>query len=209
MEVVNKERVIAYIDGFNLYFGLKDSGYDIYKWLNVQNMVQKLLKPTQSLIQVNYFTTLITNDVETRLRQKQYIGALQTMPLIKVVYGKFQQQKSNCKKCGNDYNEVCEKMTDVAIATTLMKDYYEDSFDMAMIISGDTDLLPPIKSINENSKTKRVFVAFPPDRINDDVKKFAKGFAVIGRKVLSDSQLPLTNVNTLTDETFTKPKEWA
>jgi hypothetical protein len=39
------ERVIAYIDGFNLYFGLKSTGWKKFYWLNLQSMVQNLLKP--------------------------------------------------------------------------------------------------------------------------------------------------------------------
>jgi hypothetical protein len=29
------ERVIAYVDGFNLYFGLKSKGWQRYFWLNI------------------------------------------------------------------------------------------------------------------------------------------------------------------------------
>lgn len=208
MEVVKKERVIAYIDGYNLYYGLKDGGFKCYLWLNIQALVQNLLLPQQELVGVRYFTTLVTNDVNTRLRQKCFINALGTLSLVKIFYGKFQKEDAHCNGCGNDYQTTCEKMTDVGIVTELIKDYYEDKFDMAMLISGDTDLLPPIKLINENSKNKRVFVAFPPKRVNDDVRKFAKGSMTIGRKNLKDSQFPDT-VNSLDGtEQFVKPQTW-
>ena len=42
-------RVIAYVDGFNLYFGLKDKGWRRFYWLNVQLLVQNLLKLNQDL----------------------------------------------------------------------------------------------------------------------------------------------------------------
>ena len=71
---------------------------------------------------------------------------------------RFKSDNKDCKKCGNSYVSYNEKMTDVNIATHIMSDYYEENFDMAMVISGDTDLLPPIKMINENGKNKRVFV---------------------------------------------------
>ena len=38
------ERVIVYIDGFNLYFGLKSKGWKRYYWLNLQKLAIKLLK---------------------------------------------------------------------------------------------------------------------------------------------------------------------
>jgi hypothetical protein len=33
---MSNKRVIAYIDGFNLYFGLRDSGYRRYYWLDIE-----------------------------------------------------------------------------------------------------------------------------------------------------------------------------
>ena len=49
---------------------------------------------------------------------------------------------------------------------------------------------PLIRSIHENFKQKRVFVAFPPKRHNSSVSLVAKGSMVIGRKKLLDNQLP-------------------
>ncbi len=79
-------------------------------------------------------------------------------------------------------------MTDVNIATSMIIDAYKDEFDMAMLISGDSDLVPPIKSIHDNFKNKRVFIAFPPKRHNSSMALIAKGSLTIGRKKLVDSQ---------------------
>lgn len=203
---VKKEGVIAYIDGYNLYFGLKEGGFNRFLWLDVHALVSKILKPNQELIKVKYFTTLVTNNVAKRLRQKTYLNALQSNEMIEIHYGKFQKEKIHCYVCGNDYQAECEKMTDVNIATELMCDFYEDRFDMAMVISGDTDLIPPIKFIN-NSKNKRAFVAFPPSRVNDEVRKFSKGNWTIGRKNLADSQLPDIVTNVI-EENFERPAKW-
>lgn len=40
-------------------------------------------------------------------------------------------------------------MTDVNIATAIIVDAYKDAYDMAMLISGDSDLTPPIKADEE------------------------------------------------------------
>jgi len=34
-----KERVIVCVDGFNLYFGMKNAGFDNYKWLDINKLV--------------------------------------------------------------------------------------------------------------------------------------------------------------------------
>lgn len=53
------ERVIGYIDGFNLYFGLRDKGWRCYYWLDVKLLCQNLLKSPQHLLTVKYFTSRI------------------------------------------------------------------------------------------------------------------------------------------------------
>lgn len=97
-------------------------------------------------------------------------------------------------------------MTDVNIATQIMIDLYEDNFDMAMVVSGDTDLLPPIKFVNA-SKNKRAFVAFPPGRVNDAVRDAASGSLVIGRKKLADSQFQ-EEIEDVQGETCRRPRSW-
>ena len=47
------ERVITYIDGFNLYFGLKTKGWKRYYWLDLQKLTMNLLKVNQKLIRQN------------------------------------------------------------------------------------------------------------------------------------------------------------
>jgi len=81
-------------------------------------------------------------------------------------------------------------MTDVNIATQMLIDAYQDRFDMAMLISGDSDLVPPIKAIHILFNQKRIFVAFPPKRSNSSVALIAKGSIIIGRKKLIESQFP-------------------
>ena len=36
------ERVIVYIDGFNLYFGLRSKGWKKYYWLNLKEFSRSL-----------------------------------------------------------------------------------------------------------------------------------------------------------------------
>jgi hypothetical protein len=46
---MDTERIICYIDGFNLYFGLREKGWKKYYWLDLKRLTEKLLKPRQSL----------------------------------------------------------------------------------------------------------------------------------------------------------------
>ena len=131
-----KERVIAYIDGFNLYFGMREAGYDNCRWLNVISLVKALLKPHQELIAVKYFTSRVSNSPDKQKRQSTYIDALESIG-VQIFYGNYQDGTQECKRCGNIWRTAKEKMTDVNIATAIVVDAFKDEYDMAMLISGD------------------------------------------------------------------------
>lgn len=207
MNTSGKERVIAYVDGFNLYNGLKDSGFKRYCWLNLETLVLKFLKPQQELIGIKYFSSSITSNVDKRALQKIYFDALSTAERVRTVLGEFQPGKNQCHICGQFSHVYNEKMTDVNIATHMLADFYGDRFDVAMLISGDTDLVPPIRHINESGTSKLVFVAFPPGRVNDKIRKYAKGSLVIGRKNLADSQFE-EKFQTAYGEILSRPTKW-
>lgn len=200
------ERVIVYVDGFNLYFGMKEAGYENCKWLDIDCLVNNLLRPNQELQKIKYFTSRVSNNPEKQKRQTTYIEALETKN-IKVFYGHYQSDRVECKRCGNIWPSYNEKMTDVNIATQMIIDAYKDNYDMAMLVSGDSDLVPPMKAIHENFNNKRVFVAFPPKRHNSSVSLAAKGSLMIGRKKLVDSQFP-DEVQKRDGYKLRKPSDW-
>lgn len=201
-----KERVIAYIDGFNLYFGMLEAGFDKLKWLNVKKLVESLLKPWQVLEDVCYFTSRVRDNPEKQKRQSVFIDALVSKD-IKVIYGHYQANTQECLRCGNIWSDPKEKMTDVNIATAIIVDAYKDKYDMAMLISGDSDLVPPIKEVHNLFPDKRVFVAFPPKRHTASIANVAKGSLIIGRKKLVDAQFD-TEVISKTGFVLKAPKEW-
>ena len=200
------KRVIAYVDGFNLYFGIKEARFDACKWLDIYGLVKALLKSSQELTAVKYFTSRVSNKPDKQKRQNSFLEALETTG-IEIFYGHYQAQPIECKRCGAVWITNNEKMTDVNIATQIIIDAYKDCYDMAMLISGDSDLVPPIKAIHDNFPGKRVFVAFPPKRFNHSVKAVAKGSMIIGRKKLFDNQLPEEIVK-LDGYVLRKPAEW-
>ena len=201
-----KERVIAYIDGFNLYFGMREAGFDNCRWLNTKLLVEKLLKPHQELIRVNYFTSRVSSNPDKQKRQSTYIDALESTG-IKITYGNYQDGSEECKRCGHIWRTAKEKMTDVNIATAIMVDAFQDNYDMAMLISGDSDLTPPIREVHRLFNNKRVFIAFPPKRHNSSMALVAKGSEIIGRKKLTDAQFD-EEVESKTGYKLKRPKEW-
>jgi uncharacterized LabA/DUF88 family protein len=185
-----KEKIVVYIDGFNLYFGMVEAGFDYCKWLNIKLLAENLITDKQEIVTVKYFTSRVSNNPDKQKRQTVYIEALESVG-VKIFYGHYQRDTIECKTCGSMWPKYNEKMTDVNIATHIIVDSYKNIYDAAMLISGDSDLVPPIKAVHENFKNKRVIVAFPPKRHNNSVALVAKGSFTIGRKKLLDSQFPV------------------
>ncbi|QBN18945.1 NYN domain-containing protein [Flavobacterium nackdongense] len=204
--LTKKERVIVYVDGFNLYFGMLDAGFDYCKWLNLNLLVHNLLHSNQELVDVKYFTSRVSNNPDKQKRQNTYIEALESVG-VNIFYGNYQSDTIECKRCKNVWPKFNEKMTDVNIATHILIDAYQDKYDMAMLISGDSDLVPPMRAVHEIFKSKRVFVAFPPKRHNQSVALIAKGSLTIGRKKLVESQFE-EKVAKKDGYQLSKPKTW-
>lgn len=203
---VKKERVLAYIDGFNLYFGMREAGFDRCRWLNVKKLVEDLLQPNQELVGIKYFTSRVSNNPDKQKRQSTYIDALSSLD-IEIIYGNYQDGSEECHRCGHIWRTAKEKMTDVNIATAMIVDAYCDQYDMAMLISGDSDLTPPIKAIHRLISQKRVFMAFPPKRHNSSMALVARGSMIIGRKKLVDAQFD-EEVISKTGYKLKIPVEW-
>lgn len=205
-EIQKKERVIAYIDGFNLYFGMREAELDRCRWLDIKKLVTSLLQGNQELVDIKYFTSRVSNNPDKQKRQSTYIDALESIG-VKVKYGNYQDGTEECKRCGHLWRTAKEKMTDVNIATAIIVDAFKNEYDMAMLISGDSDLTPPIKEVHSLFKDKRVFIAFPPKRHNSSMALVAKGSLIIGRKKLVDAQFD-EEVLSKTGFKLRIPKEW-
>jgi len=63
-----KERVLAYIDGFNLYFGMREAGFHNCRWLNIRKLITNFLKPHQVLVGIKYFTSRVSNNPDKQKR---------------------------------------------------------------------------------------------------------------------------------------------
>jgi hypothetical protein len=201
------ERVIAYIDGYNLYFGLRAAGWRRYLWLNLQLLVTNLLKPGQELVLTKYFTTMVTHPEDRLKRQNLFIDALRTLDNLEIFYGQFQANLRRCRQCGFKESVPQEKMTDVNIAVEIMKDAFQDAFDTALLISGDGDLTAPVAATKSLFPKKRIVVAFPPQRKSYRLQEQAHASFIIGRNNLAKSLFP-PEIVTTAGHILTRPPKW-
>lgn len=200
------QRVKIYLDGFNLYFGMKDMGWQRYYWLNVYKLAQEIMPKGAELVGVSYFTSHVTGSPGKQKRQNDYLEALQTTP-TQIIYGKYISEPYYCYSCANEAFTFKEKMTDVNIAVEMMEDAFVDRFDKALLISGDSDLTPPIAKIRKLFPEKEINVWFPPERKSSELKKAASNTFDINRTLLRDSQFP-EEVTKADGYVLRRPEKW-
>ena len=182
-----------YVDGFNLFYGMRTRGWKRYYWLDLQKLAENLLRPNQSLKTVRYFTASLIRgpaDAEKWSSQQNYLEVLETLPGLSVHYGYFQPKEVTCRNCGNVWRTYEEKMTDVNISVALLNDAHDNLFDTAIIISADSDLVGPVQAVLDRYPDKRVIAAFPPERKSKHLRQVVNASFTIGRNKLRDSQFP-------------------
>ena len=98
-----------------------------------------------------------------------------------------------------------EKGSDVNLATYLLIDGFEDDYEMAVVISNDSDLKLPIE-MTRTRLGKQVGVIDPSRRTSFELRKAASWYRPLRRGPLSASLFP----DTLSDAqgNFTKPADW-
>jgi uncharacterized LabA/DUF88 family protein len=199
-----------YIDGFNLYYGcIKDTPYH---WLNVAEMCHFLL-PKDQIQRIKYFTALVTarpKDPEQPLRQQVFLRALKTIPNLEIILGTFlsHEVKMPRSPIGTGYVKVIkteEKGSDVNIATHLLLDAFRNDYDLAVVVSNDSDLLMPIRVVTEQFH-KPVGLLNPQEYPSAALLPHVMFVKNIRKNVLKNSQFP----SVLSDKKgkFSKPSSW-
>ncbi|MEQ1690531.1 MAG: NYN domain-containing protein [Gemmatimonas sp.] len=202
-----------YIDAFNLYYGcLRGSRY---RWLDLSALCRIML-PRNEIVSIKYFTARVVgrpNNREQSLRQRTYLRALETLPNLEIVYGHYlshivRMPLANPVPSGPRYAEVVkteEKGSDVNLATHMISDAYEDRFEIAAIITNDSDLLGPVNLVTGRLRRK-VGVLNPQRHPAFVLTKAASFFKQIRPAALAASQFS----SDLSDAAghFTKPAAW-
>jgi uncharacterized LabA/DUF88 family protein len=201
-------RVISYVDGFNLYFGLREAGWKDLYWLNMHALSARLAKHDQQVVRTKYFTSRISRPRDKVRRQSTLIEAIRSIPECEVFFGHYLSSPRTCANCGYTQHVPTEKMTDVNIATEMLIDAFTNSFDVALLISGDSDLTAPINAVRRLFPTKRVVVAFPPNRFSTTLARAANGYVYIERNKLAQSQFP-DEVRKADGYLLRRPAGWA
>lgn len=183
-----KRRVAAYIDGLNLYHGMKAAGLDDYRWLDVERLMDELLDPGEEVAHITYFNASAWA-IEKRERQADYLAALTAATSVTVVLGAFMEKFWHCSDCRVRNIRHEEKRTDVAIGARLVHDLHTMDFEIAAIVTGDSDVVAAI-DVARNVRDVTIRSIFPPKRGSEDLKRVADEFRRMKKKHIEVSLLP-------------------
>lgn len=192
-----KQRVIVYVDGFNFYFGLKSKRWREYYWLDMVTFAESFLRPHQELVVLKYFSAVQKN-FEKADRQDLFFQANKINSKFHLELGKFLQKKLVCRNCKDEIIQYEEKETDVRIATHMLNDVVQNKCDISILVSADSDLIPPIEAIRELNSRHKIWVFFPPQRYSNDL------MSISDRAVKLDQHQLKFNSSVLPDEVVLK-----
>ncbi len=206
-------RTNVYIDGFNLYYGaLRKTPH---RWVDLEALC-KLMLPKNTIHEIKYFTALVSarpNDLTQPQRQQLYLRALGTIPSVSVHLGHFLVHEVMMPLVvppgqPQQYVKVIkteEKGSDVNLATHLLHDAHLNRFDIAVVVSNDSDLLGPIKIVR-NELGKKVGVLNPQKNPSRAILPHIDFIKQIRGGALQAAQFPAQ----LTDQhgVFSKPAGW-
>jgi len=203
-------RVIAYIDGFNLYHAVKDTGARHHQWLDLWSLCEVFAPKSHfELKEVCYFSAYATWLPDAYKRHREYVKALKSCGVTPIL-AQFKEKSRGCTKCGSRWIAHEEKETDVSIAVRMLDDAYRDRFDRALLVSGDSDLSPPIRMVIDRFPKKQVRVLTPIGRNHSWALVNAAGglkcAKKIGRTHLDMSLLPKQVVDSNGEIVATRPK---
>lgn len=209
----DKPQTFVYVDGFNFYYGAVRGTR--YKWLNLRALLDEVLRKND-VGRIYYFTALVKptqDDPQKPSRQQTYIRALQTLNDLEVEYGQYVSKVRELRRADNrgtlEVRWRKEKGSDVNLATRLMDDFYQDRFEAAAVVSNDSDLAAPIRTINSR-REQPVGIVIPTKWKNEPSQELTEAAAFryrIRKKALRESQFPETVTDNKGNE-YVRPGVW-
>ena len=193
----NPLRTYIYVDGFNLYNrALKNTNH---KWLDLRALCFHLLSPANQILAIKYYTARVSGDrdPDQPRRQQLYFNALETLPEVSIYYGKFLPKTIRRPLVTPipglprfvEVHTVEEKGSDVNLASHLVRDGFKNLFDVAVVLSKDTDLVEPMRIVR-HELGKAIGMICPDNDAPKPLREVSSFVRHITPSRLSASQFP-------------------
>ena len=189
------------VDGFNLYHSMREvrrkGGADC-RWLDIRSLCESLLHTIGNgaqVAEIDYFSALAHHIEPTRpgtvARHERYIDALRVTGIAPHL-GVFKPKdiRYHSRTCDVLLKRHEEKETDVAIAAAIVETAARGDCSALTLMSGDTDLLPALRTARRLQPQLRLYCLFPPYRANQAFRRHVDGDFKISPGKLPEHLLP-------------------
>jgi len=195
-------RTVFLIDGFNLYHSLKSASQDLglngkgTRWLNIHSLCKSYLHAiggNAQIAAVHYFSALAKHieafKPDVVKRHLLYIECLKATG-TSVELSRFKKKQIPCSHCNQKIKRYEEKETDVALAAKLLEIMVLDQCDTVLLLTGDTDIVPAVKTAQRLFTSKTIGFLLPYKRHNQELVKLCSLHIEIKRDAYTRHQFP-------------------
>ena len=149
------KRTLLYVDGFNLYYSAVRGTPP--RWLNPVSLAATAF-PNNRIIGLRMFTARVTarpGNPGEPMRQSFYWRALRTLANALIIEGDFRTRQVDAAVVHPPPQFIRvfkteEKGSDVNLAAHLLLDAFRQRYDSAIVISGDSDLITPVRMVRDD-----------------------------------------------------------
>lgn len=212
-------RTVFLIDGFNLYHSVKKASLDLglegtgTRWLDIDGLCRSYLHAIGNDAQIagiHYFSALAKHiesfKPDVTARHMAYIECLKATN-ISVELSRFKKKPIFCPQCSQQIKRHEEKETDVALAAKLLEVFILDSCDTAVLVTGDTDIIPAVKTAHRLFPNKIIALLFPYKRHNRELAKLTTAHFEIRKEAYRRHQFNDPFI-THKGKIIAKPSKW-
>lgn len=175
------ERVMIYIDGSNVYHSLRSGGWRTD--LNFEHFCAELAGDRR-LVRTYYYNAQVdeAKDPETYGKQQQFFASLRNIPyfelrLARVVYPPKWPAVP-----------AYEKGVDVHLAIDMLTHAARDNYDVAILVSADSDFAEAVQAVKDFGKNVEVALFGPSAETSQVLRDVADKVTVIDEKVLGKTR---------------------
>lgn len=171
---------MIFIDGQNLFYGCK--GFQKGFKYNPEKLVNVLknIEPDRELIEVCYYGSLRPHNPNIKGDDERFRKQQGFYEMLKYKFRTFikttKPKQVTCRICGKTFVEPREKGIDVAVATDFLLYGLVGEYDVAIIVSGDSDLAPVIKRLRDRKPSLRLEVAQFKHMVGVELKQVCHKF---------------------------------
>ena len=168
-----EERVAIFIDGSNLYHALEGNfrRHD----LNFTAFADKL-RGARNLFRIYYYNVLQdpNQNLDSFRQQQEFLDALRKTHYLEVRLGSTKLSQG----------VPVEKGIDIMLATDLLRFAWNDAYDTAILVSGDSDFAYALQAVKNAGK--HIEVAYFESGVSKDLLDIVDNWHLLNRDYLQD-----------------------